>query len=231
MSASPDVLDSNDLVLLILGAPSASPELQDRCNGITRLEKLAFLLEHQTDFAEAVQTPTEDLDFRAYHYGPYSQALYDAVGLLASIGLVTDRRERRLTETGAPAMRYYLPGLRFFLGVPEAQQATNELIAALGDDHRCPCSICREHDWNLLELNNDELKAHFLTMRAAELRDAQADITGQVAAVEALGAQLTSRFAPAPDEDEDAISKTEKVLAARGGVLSAWASFLRSHLP
>jgi hypothetical protein len=91
-SPGPDVLDSNDLVLLILGAPASSAELQDRCNGITRLEKLAFLLEHQTDFAEKVQTPAEALDFRAYHYGPYSQAVYDAVGLLAGIGLVTDRR-------------------------------------------------------------------------------------------------------------------------------------------
>ncbi|WCB91575.1 hypothetical protein DSM104299_00246 [Baekduia alba] len=44
-SPGPDVLDSNDLVLLILGAPASSAELQDRCNGITRLEKLAFLLE------------------------------------------------------------------------------------------------------------------------------------------------------------------------------------------
>src|SRR5689334_16535467 len=88
----PDAVDAGDLVLLILGAPAIHEGLDGRCNGITRLEKLAFLLERETDFAEAAAVPTDDAGFRAYHYGPYSQKIYDAVGMLSSIGLVVDRR-------------------------------------------------------------------------------------------------------------------------------------------
>lgn len=152
-------------------------------------------------------------------------------GLNHGVGYSESRDERRLTETGAPPMRYYMPGLRFFLGVPDAQQATNEVVDTLGPEHRCPCSICERNNWNLLKLSNDELKAHFLTIRAIELRDAQSDIAAEVDAVEALGNKLVETFVVDPDEDEDAISNTERILAQRGGVLLGWASFLRPHVP
>jgi hypothetical protein len=87
-----DGVDANDLVLLLLAAPTADATLQAQCPGITRLEKLAFLLERETDFDAVVRIPAEDLHFRPYHYGPYSSELYDAVAFLASIGLVRDRR-------------------------------------------------------------------------------------------------------------------------------------------
>jgi hypothetical protein len=85
-------VDASDLVLLLLAAPTAIADLQDQCRGITRLEKLAFLLERETDFANTVRVPTDDLHFQPYHYGPYSKELYDAVTFLASIGLLRDRR-------------------------------------------------------------------------------------------------------------------------------------------
>jgi len=83
-------LDSNDLVLLILGAPTDVVAAQDRIEGITRLEKLAFLLERESEFHSAAQIASDHLDFRAYHYGPYTRELYDAVDFLAAIGLITE---------------------------------------------------------------------------------------------------------------------------------------------
>jgi len=85
-------IDHTDLVLLLLGAPTADPAHRGRINGITRLEKLAFLLEEETDFQKKAKVPTEGLHFRPYHYGPYTREIYDAVSFLVSIELVKERR-------------------------------------------------------------------------------------------------------------------------------------------
>jgi len=60
-----------------------------RCNGITRLEKLLFLVEKETDLAAEVD---ETFPFEPYHYGPYSQQVYDAVDMLESLQLLGERR-------------------------------------------------------------------------------------------------------------------------------------------
>jgi len=85
-------IDQTDLVLLLLAAPSADPAQKGRINGITRLEKLAFLLEEETDFRKRARIPTTPLQFKPYHYGPYTKEIYDAVSFLVSIGLVKERR-------------------------------------------------------------------------------------------------------------------------------------------
>lgn len=85
-------IDHTDLVLLLLGAPTADPEQKGRINGITRLEKLAFLLDEETDFQKRARVPTEPLHFKPYHYGPYTREIYDAVSFLVSIDLVKERR-------------------------------------------------------------------------------------------------------------------------------------------
>lgn len=85
-------IDHTDLVLLLLGAPSSDPTQQGRINGITRLEKLAFLLEEESDFHRRAKIPTERLQFQPYHYGPYTKEIYDAVSFLVSIGLIKERR-------------------------------------------------------------------------------------------------------------------------------------------
>ena len=41
----------DDAIVLILGAPTKAPALKDRLEGITRLEKLVFLLEKETVLA------------------------------------------------------------------------------------------------------------------------------------------------------------------------------------
>lgn len=85
-------IDHADLVLLLLGAPSSDPRQDGRCAGITRLEKLAFLLETESSFREVAKQPSEELHFKAYHYGPYTREIYDAVDLLVAIGLVDEKR-------------------------------------------------------------------------------------------------------------------------------------------
>ena len=84
-------LDPADMVLLILGAPTKDSGQEGRCAGITRLEKLAFLVEH-SDFGARANVPPEPLQFKAYHYGPYTKKIYDAIDLLTGIRLVTERQ-------------------------------------------------------------------------------------------------------------------------------------------
>ncbi len=85
-------IDHPDLVLLMLAAPASDPEQDGRCAGITRLEKLAYLVEAESNFRQLAQQPTEALHFKPYHYGPYTREIYDAVDLLVGIGLLNETR-------------------------------------------------------------------------------------------------------------------------------------------
>lgn len=84
----------DDAIVLLLGAPvqnRSTGELQ----GVTRLEKLVFLLERETSAGKWL---TEDADFKAYNYGPFSSKVYQAVDLLAGAGLVTDSAKQSADE-------------------------------------------------------------------------------------------------------------------------------------
>ena len=82
-------LEQADLILLLLAAPTKHEQLQFRCNGITRLEKLLFLVEQETALDEEID---ETFPFEPYHYGPYSKQVYDAVDMLESLQLLDERR-------------------------------------------------------------------------------------------------------------------------------------------
>lgn len=81
------ILDVDDVVILLLGAPSDSPRLRDRIEGITRLEKMFFLLENERALGESVGI---DAKFVAHNFGPFSAEIYKAVDILAAAELVND---------------------------------------------------------------------------------------------------------------------------------------------
>jgi hypothetical protein len=80
-------LEVDDLVVLLLGAPSKTPALTGRLDGITRLEKLVFLTEREGTLE---RLKAESADFRAYNYGPFSGKVYQAVDVLSAAGLLVD---------------------------------------------------------------------------------------------------------------------------------------------
>jgi hypothetical protein len=80
----------DDAIVLLLGSDPGPTERRGEIRGITRLEKLVFLLEREQKVAEAL---TESADYRAYNYGPFSQKVYQALDMLAAAGLVTDSAE------------------------------------------------------------------------------------------------------------------------------------------
>ena len=83
-----------DIILLLLTAPTRWSQAQYRINGITRLEKLLFLITKECLHDTAVGEPFE---FVAYHYGPYSREVYEAVELLGEAELV--REDRAFTDS------------------------------------------------------------------------------------------------------------------------------------
>lgn len=78
-------LEVDDVVVLLLGAPSDSPRLRDRIEGITRLEKMFFLLEQESDLPLTV-----DAQFVPHNFGPFSAKIYQAVDVLAAAELIQD---------------------------------------------------------------------------------------------------------------------------------------------
>ena len=79
-------LDPEDIILLIL---QANRELlgKDALAGITRLEKLLFLLQNETDF-EGIGTFFE---FSAHNFGPFSKEVYEATEFLEGCELIVIR--------------------------------------------------------------------------------------------------------------------------------------------
>jgi hypothetical protein len=85
----------DDAIVLLLGAPSRSPSLRGRIEGITRLEKLVFLLEQETEVGKLL---TERPEFQAHNFGPFSAKVYQAVETLESADLITDSATLSPTE-------------------------------------------------------------------------------------------------------------------------------------
>jgi uncharacterized protein len=77
-----------DLILLLLAAPGAT-QPRNHLNGITRLEKLLFLADRETDVPRMIESP---FPFTPYHYGPYSREVYEAVDLLEEADLISEER-------------------------------------------------------------------------------------------------------------------------------------------
>lgn len=89
-ASKPTPIEVDDAIVLILGAPSDAPALQGRVEGITRLEKLVFLLERESEIGSLL---TEDPAYRADNFGPFSVKVYQAVETLAAADLIKDSAE------------------------------------------------------------------------------------------------------------------------------------------
>lgn len=76
-------IDREDVLILMFDAYERLYQ-RGSFNGITRLEKLVFLLAREAGLA--------DIDglfaFKAYKFGPYSKAVYEAADFLQSFGMV-----------------------------------------------------------------------------------------------------------------------------------------------
>ena len=91
-SLSPGI-QLDDAIVLLLGASWKGK--RGRLEGITRLEKLVFLLERETP---ARSWMSEDAEFGANNFGPFSAKVYQAIDLLTSAGIVEDSTSPAVTS-------------------------------------------------------------------------------------------------------------------------------------
>lgn len=88
MNNPPVVENGLDVVLALLYAPGATQIAGEPVEGITRLQKLLFLLWKEGKF----YTSVPDLyGFNAYDFGPCMDDLYDDLDFAQSIGLISMR--------------------------------------------------------------------------------------------------------------------------------------------
>jgi hypothetical protein len=82
----PRPIETDDVIVLLLGAPGGT-EAPGSLEGVTRLEKLIFLLERETPVRSWL---TEVADFRSDRFGPFSAEIYKAIDSLWAYGLLED---------------------------------------------------------------------------------------------------------------------------------------------
>lgn len=91
-----------DLLLMLLGTDG-----EKGIGGITRLQKLLFLLEKE----ESVTPSGEGFTFEAYKAGPYSPKLYDDLEFLENLGLVGKKIAAEGTEAEAAEIDFTFENL------------------------------------------------------------------------------------------------------------------------
>lgn len=79
-------IEIDDAIVLLLGVED-NDDTPGEIKGVTRLEKLIFLLERETSSKEWLN---EDAEFEPYNFGPFSQKVYQAVDMLNAAGLMSD---------------------------------------------------------------------------------------------------------------------------------------------
>lgn len=89
-------LNRRDLVLLLLGIGTPN-DVGGGIGGITRLQKLLFLLEEEED----LRLKKDGFEFAAYKAGPYSARLYDDLEFLENLGMIQSEVAGEATEPEA----------------------------------------------------------------------------------------------------------------------------------
>lgn len=90
------VENSLDILLLLLYAPGGSEKCGEPIEGITRLQKLMFLLKEGEGPKSLVETAEREIEFKAFKMGPYAESLQSDLDELLSIGLIRTKRLRYL---------------------------------------------------------------------------------------------------------------------------------------
>lgn len=151
-------------------------------------------------------------------YGGYLSVLLTARGLAGlnhGVGYSESRDSRRLSATGGPPARYYVPALREFFSVPNAQPVVDHLPP----EWACGCGVCdqaRAADGRpqVGRLGTEGLKRHFLIARHQEFERVDGGLDAELDSLVEVG--------------EWVIENERRILpAVHGERLLAWANAVR----
>lgn len=96
------------LALLYAGMDNSQNQKSQPVEGITRLEKLLFLLKMERGFLKNV-SDEDDFHFYAFRMGPWTNEVYDEIDFLESLGLVTKKDDA--SKEANPADQAYVEEL------------------------------------------------------------------------------------------------------------------------
>jgi len=97
------VENATDLLLVLLYSPGRSGAIGESIEGVTRLQKLMFLLEQDSGPGRLVQD-AQSYGFMPYRMGPFSTRLREDVEELKSAGILkVERLEFLIRDDGDPA--------------------------------------------------------------------------------------------------------------------------------
>jgi hypothetical protein len=132
-----------DVLIALLYAPGTTGKAGEAVKGITRLQKLLFLLWKEGKFYEAVP----DLyNFKAYDFGPCMDDLYDDLEFAKDIGLIEIKQVPSGNEYEGADEEAFLEDFGFRLPRRDTRQdfyltgtgldAGKDIFDGLGDDDR-----------------------------------------------------------------------------------------------
>lgn len=81
MTKIDEINEETDLAFLLFN-------YADEIEGVTRLQKLLFLLQEETEFKNIYENV--EVEFKPYKYGPFSEQVYDELELLISMGAIEE---------------------------------------------------------------------------------------------------------------------------------------------
>lgn len=128
-SDATQAISRRDLVLLLLGTPTSGDSGQG-VGGITRLQKLLFLLEKEG----GLKPSGDGFEFAPYKAGPYSARLYDDLEFLENLGLISRRLSDSATELEAVEADFAFEDL--INPEPESQEEMVRPTADVYEEHR-----------------------------------------------------------------------------------------------
>jgi hypothetical protein len=94
--------NSLDLLIALLYAPGSSAKAGEPISGITRLQKLVFLLQ-QGEGPQAIVDAAKGIIYKPYRMGPFSTDVYRDLDVLQSLGMLqTEKLEYLITDDDDP---------------------------------------------------------------------------------------------------------------------------------
>jgi uncharacterized protein YwgA len=128
---------SLDLTLALLYAPGKTGKFGEPIEGITRLQKLLFLLQ-QGKGPRALVAQAKQYAYQPYKMGPYSPGVREDLEILLSAGLIrTEKLEYLLTDdTDAEVVRAQRVESQRFILTDAGSQAGKDLWSGMAASER-----------------------------------------------------------------------------------------------
>jgi hypothetical protein len=175
-STSKGIHRKGDLLLALLYAGEKSKKGNDEnsfpIEGITRLEKLLFLLKYESGFLSEESKENETLHFIAYKMGPWTNEVYDELDFFESLKIIKKEKEKKQIPADSASYEQLIFNaiIDKYQQSPEAEGKVSAELFSLTERGK---EIVREKIWDKLTEDDKgklrEIKKKYNSMKLNEL--------------------------------------------------------------